>query len=45
MGIDVIFVDGHPILRDGLRSFFSDSSKGIKVVGEANNGKDFLDIV
>jgi DNA-binding NarL/FixJ family response regulator len=42
--IRIAIVDDHPMVRAGLRQFFSDQSD-FEVVAEAANGRDALDIV
>lgn len=41
MGIRVVLVDDHQIVRDGLRSLL-DKQLDIEVVGEADNGRDAI---
>ena len=40
--IRILIVDDHAILRDGIRSLL-ERQKGIKVVGEASNGREALE--
>jgi DNA-binding NarL/FixJ family response regulator len=42
--IKVFIVDDHPLFREGL-GFLLDQIEGIKVVGGASNGKEFLDLL
>ncbi|MEX8493353.1 response regulator [Sphaerotilus sp.] len=42
--IRIAIVDDHPMVRAGLRQFFSDQAD-FSVVGEAANGREALDIV
>lgn len=44
MSIKVIFVDNLSLMRDGLRIFLADCAKDIKIVADADNGKNFLKI-
>src|SRR5512134_2522247 len=41
--ISLIIADDHPMVRAGLRSMLSDSR--IRIVGEASNGREALEIV
>lgn len=41
--ITLLIADDHPMVRAGLRSMLSDSR--IKIVGEANNGREAFDMV
>ncbi len=43
MTVTVLLADSHPIIRTGLQSLLTDDQ--ISVVGEANNGKDALELV
>src|SRR3954463_5106740 len=42
--IRIAIVDDHAMIRAGLRQFFADQPD-LKVVAEASNGRDALDIV
>lgn len=42
--IKVILVDDHMIIRDGIKALLRDSD-GIRVVGEAGNGKELIDML
>ncbi|MFF2325482.1 MULTISPECIES: response regulator [unclassified Streptomyces] len=42
--ITLVVVDDHPVVRDGLRGMF-DSSPGFRVLGEASNGVEGVDLV
>lgn len=42
--IKVILVDDHKIIRDGIRSLLKEGSD-IKVVGEASNGQELIDML
>ncbi|MFA8435893.1 MAG: response regulator [Marinifilaceae bacterium] len=42
--ISVILVDDHKIFRDGFR-FLLDRLNYVRVIGEASNGKEFLDLL
>ncbi|MEU6012769.1 response regulator transcription factor [Streptomyces sp. NPDC047515] len=42
--ITLVVVDDHPVVRDGLRGMF-DSAPGFRVLGEASNGVDGVDLV
>src|SRR5437660_4125545 len=44
MDTKVLLVDDHAILRDGLRMVL-EAQPGISVVGEAENGREALDLV
>ncbi len=44
MTIEVIIVDDHAIVRDGIKSVLTRVGKDIKVIGEASNGKEVLDL-
>ncbi len=43
IGISVLLVDDHPLVRMGLRSLI-EKSAGIEVVGEAGNGQEALQL-
>lgn len=40
----IIIVDDHQLFRNGLK-FILNEMKGVSVVGEASNGKEFLDLL
>ncbi|MFF9508938.1 response regulator [Streptomyces sp. NPDC014724] len=42
--ITLVVVDDHPVVRDGLRGMF-DSAPGFRVLGEASNGVEGVDLV
>ena len=42
--INILIVDDHAIVRDGLKRIISEST-GMKVVAEAENGQIALDII
>ncbi|OBQ56415.1 response regulator transcription factor [Tamlana sp. s12] len=42
--INVVLADDHVLVRDGIRALLEDQS-GVKVVAEASNGKEALEIV
>lgn len=42
--IKIVLVDDHRIIRDGIRSTLKDQ-KNFKIVGEAGNGKEAIDLV
>ncbi len=44
MKINVLLVDDHPLFREGLKSRLS-LDEDIEVVGEANNGKEALELI
>lgn len=44
MFIKVILADDHPIVREGLRSVIENKSDSIKIVGEASNGIELLNL-
>ena len=44
MGVRIILVDDHGIIRQGLRSLL-ESQPGVKVVGEAEDGKSAIELV
>lgn len=44
MGINVLIVDDHHVVRRGL-AFFLNTQKEINVVGEASNGKEAVERV
>lgn len=39
----IVLVDDHPLMREGLRALLLDAP-GILVVGEAENGRQALDV-
>jgi DNA-binding NarL/FixJ family response regulator len=44
MSIRVVVADDHAIVREGIKMVLQNSGKDIKVVGEAENGRDVLDL-
>lgn len=44
MRIKVLLADDHPLVRYGLKSAIERNCKDIKVVGEASNGKEVLEL-
>ena len=42
--VEIMLVDDHKLFRDGLK-FVLDQIKDLKVVAEASNGKEFLEII
>ncbi len=44
MSIRVIIADDHPLVRKGLRSYIGENCEDIKIVGEASNGMDVLEM-
>lgn len=44
MSIKVVLADDHPVVRDGLRSVIDKKAEDIKIVGEASNGNDVLEM-
>jgi DNA-binding NarL/FixJ family response regulator len=44
MGIRVILCDDHPIVRHGLRSVIEKKDSDIKIIGEASNGYEAIDM-
>lgn len=44
MSINVIVADDHAIVREGIKMVLQNSGKDIKVVAEAENGRDVLDL-
>lgn len=42
--VSIVLVDDHFLVRDGIRSLLEDE-KQYKVIGEASNGKDAIDLV
>jgi len=44
MGIEVIIADDHAVVRDGIRAILERKASDLKVVGEASNGKEVLEL-
>jgi|WetSurMetagenome_2_1015567.scaffolds.fasta_scaffold254046_1 DNA-binding NarL/FixJ family response regulator len=44
MSIDVLIADNHPLVRDGLRFSIERSGKSIKIIAEASDGLEALQI-
>lgn len=44
MNIDVILADDHPVVRDGIKAVIAAKGHGIKVIGEASNGEELLEL-
>lgn len=44
MSIRVVVADDHAIVREGIKMVLQNSGKDIKIVGEAENGRDVLDL-
>jgi len=44
MSLKVLLADDHPIVRDGLQSVIKKKGQGLKVVAEASNGNEVLNI-
>ena len=44
MSIKVLLADDHPVVRDGLRSVIDKKAEDIKIIGEASNGNDVLEM-
>lgn len=44
MGISIIIVDDHKIMRDGLRNILENESE-IEIIGEADNGRDAVKLI
>ena len=42
MSIEVILADDHTVVRDGIKAVVDKKGKGIKIIGEASNGKEVL---
>lgn len=41
--LKVLLADDHHLMRDGIKMFL-ESDKGIKVIGEANNGNEAIEL-
>ncbi len=44
MAIKVILADDHAVVRDGVKAVIERKGKDIKIIGEAENGKDVLEM-
>jgi len=44
MGVNVVLVDDHTVVRDGIKAILEREGSNINVVGEAANGKEALEI-
>ncbi len=44
MSIEVILADDHAIVRDGIKAIVARKGEDIKIIGEASNGKEVLDL-
>lgn len=44
MSINVVVADDHAIVREGIKMVLQNSGKDIKVIAEAENGRDVLDL-
>ena len=44
MTIKVILADDHAVVRDGVKAVIERKAKDIKIIGEAENGKDVLEM-
>jgi len=44
MSIELIIADDHAVVRDGIRAVIEKKAQEIKIIGEASNGKDVLNI-
>ncbi|NIN01039.1 MAG: response regulator [candidate division Zixibacteria bacterium] len=44
MSIKVLLADDHPVVIDGLRSIIDKKAEDIKIIGEASNGNDVLEM-
>jgi len=44
MSIEVILADDHAIVRDGIKALVARKGEDIKIIGEASNGKEVLEL-
>jgi len=44
MIIEVIIADDHAVVRDGIKAIIEGKGKDIKIIGEASNGREVLEI-
>ena len=44
MNIEVILADDHAIVRDGIKALVARKGEDIKIIGEASNGKEVLEL-
>jgi len=44
MAIKVILADDHAVVRDGVKAVIERKGKDIRIIGEAENGKDVLEM-
>ena len=44
MGIEVILADDHYVVREGIKAVVARKGKGIKIIGEASNGEEVLEM-
>ncbi len=44
MSIEVILADDHAVVRDGIKAIVERKGKDIRVIGEASNGKEVLEM-
>ncbi len=45
MSINVVIADDHAIVREGIKIILQSAGKDIRVVAEAENGRDILDLI
>ena len=44
MSIEVILVDDHAVVKDGIKAFLERKGEDIRIIGEASNGKEVLEL-
>ena len=44
MSIKVILADDHAVVKDGIKAFFEKKAGDIKIIGEASNGEELLEL-
>ena len=44
MSIEVILADDHAVVKDGIKAFFEKKAEDIKIIGEASNGEELLEL-